>query len=185
VLHVIGHAPSCAPNHAGSGHIADSAEDVLYAGGEEWLPSLLDANHDDYYGAAIADCLDFESSAFLEPSPADAAPPPGWPYYNLANAGCAAESTVVPDPLGVATQAMFVNAYAPAGAPAAVDVSELVLDSGSGLYVRALRASVPYLEAAVLPTEENAVFVVSDSGGTCLAVVAAEDRPGRFVAKAP
>ena len=47
-------------------------------------PSTLDVNLNDYYGRAVPNCLDLSNSAFLDPLPAGAETPPGWPYVESA-----------------------------------------------------------------------------------------------------
>jgi hypothetical protein len=79
ILHSIGIVPTCAPHHVGSGHTSDGNHDLMYQGPEPWLPDTLDIGHDDYFAAGIPGCLDLADSAFLEPLPAAAQTPPGWP----------------------------------------------------------------------------------------------------------
>jgi hypothetical protein len=177
VLHVLGFAPACAPHHLDSGHVNDSTQDLMAPLGAQ--RSTLDVNHDDYFGSANAGCPDFSSSDLLEPPPAGAVAPPGWPYANLTDNGCETEATVVPGPPGADTQATFVNDY---GAGATVQISELVLNTTTGLYVRSQRASIPYLEGAVVPVKENAVLVASVNN-TCAAVVKAPAAISRFVVR--
>ena len=128
-LHPLGFAAACAPHQAGNGHVTDSTHDLMYPGGAGWTPDTLDVNHDDYFGAANAGCPDLSSSEFLEPLPAGATAPPGWPYTNLIDDGCDTETTVTPMPTATDTQSLFVNNYDPS---TAIDISELVLDSGTG-----------------------------------------------------
>lgn len=182
VLHVLGFAAPCAPHHTESGHVGDSPQDLMYSGTQQWQPSTLDVNRDDYFGAANAGCPDLSNSAFLEPLPAAPEAPPGHPYFNLANLGCETEMTVVPG-TGADTQVLFVNNYAPGGAPSPIVISELVLGATPDVYVRAARTTVPYLEGATLTAKENAVYVASvgSAGGTCAGVTRAAAGPGRFV----
>jgi hypothetical protein len=64
-LHTLGLVASCAPHHLAGGYVSDSPTDLLYSGSQTWNPSVLDLNHDDYYGAGIPGCLDLSNSAFL------------------------------------------------------------------------------------------------------------------------
>jgi hypothetical protein len=179
VMHPLGLAAPCAPHLSENGHVSDSPQDLMYSGGQAWAPSTLDVNHDDYFGAANAACPDLASSAFLEPPPAGAVLPPGWPHYNLANDGCATESTVIPGPLGADSQTMFVNNVA---GGSSIEISELVLNTTTGLYVRTQRATIPYLEGAVVPAKENAVLVAT-AAGNCVALVHVKAGLGRFAVK--
>jgi hypothetical protein len=182
-LHALGLAASCAQHHTESGHVGDSPADVMYSGAQAWAPATLDVNHDDYYGsAAVPGCRDLANSAFLDPLPAGAEAPPGWPYVNLTSLGCPNEQTTTPGPAGVATQITFVNSYAPGGTSSSVVINELVLNTTSGLYVRTARVTVPYLDGAVLTTTENAVYVAT-AGGTCVGVVRAPASPSRYVVR--
>ena len=79
ILHTLGVVPLCAPHHTLSGHASDSNTDLMYAGPQPWQPSVLDIGHDDYYGHANPACLDLARSVFIEPLPANAVKPPGWP----------------------------------------------------------------------------------------------------------
>lgn len=78
ILHTIGVVATCAPNHIRAGHVSDSPSDLMYAGDEPWRPSQLDVGNDDYWRHGRTDCLDLARSAFLDPLPADAQPPPAW-----------------------------------------------------------------------------------------------------------
>jgi hypothetical protein len=179
VMHPLGLAAPCAPHLTENGHVSDSPQDLMYSGNQTWAPSTLDVNHDDYFGAPNASCPDLSASAFLEPPPAGAVSPPGWPHYNLANDGCATETTVTPGPLGADSQTMFVNNY---GSGASVDVSELVLNTTTGLYARSKKATIAYLEGTTVPAKENSVLVAT-VGGNCVGVVHVKAGLGRFVVK--
>jgi hypothetical protein len=191
ILHVLGFAASCAAHHSENGHVLDSPLDLLYSGGAQpWAPSTLDVNKDDYFGSTNAACpVDVGSSAFLEPLPAAAAAPPGWPYANLAKEDCGTESTVVPGPLGADTQVTLVNDYAPGGTGAPIVISEIVV-SGTGQRVRQQRVTLQHLAGTVLApgalsVKENAVFVATadTSAGACVALVRASAAPGRYVVR--
>ncbi|HEY3515456.1 MAG TPA: Ig domain-containing protein, partial [Gammaproteobacteria bacterium] len=161
VLHVLGFAAPCAPHQTESGHVGDSTTDVMYSGSLAWQPSTLDVNHDDYFGSAIPGCRDLANSSFLEPLPAGAEAPPGWPYVNLENLVCTNEATTTPGPAGVDTQVMFVNNYTVAGAPSAIGIYERTLNPTTGLYVRTFVRDLAYNNGFVAPAKENAVFVVT------------------------
>jgi hypothetical protein len=184
VLHALGVTPQCAPHHTANGHVSDSPTDVMFSGGATWAPAVLDINHDDYFGAAIPNCLALQNSDFLEPLPAGPLPPPGWPYATLTDLGCANELTTLPG-TGADTQAMIVNNYAPGGTPTTVAISEIVAG------VRTKTVSVPYREGIVLPTgstvalKENAVLVASanNASGACIAVLKVTANPSRFVVR--
>jgi hypothetical protein len=79
LLHLLGYAPTCGKNNTGDGHVNDDRFDLMYQGHEELPVAHLDENHDDYFDHGIAGCPDLAHSTFIEPVPADAAPPPGWP----------------------------------------------------------------------------------------------------------
>jgi hypothetical protein len=79
LFHAVGGAPECAPNHTLAGHVSDDPADLMYAGTEEWRPSLLDRGGDDYFRHGRPGCLDVASSAFLEPAAPGATLPPAWP----------------------------------------------------------------------------------------------------------
>jgi hypothetical protein len=67
VIHSLGFVPSCAPHEAG-GHVTDDQHDIMYAGGGN-APNVLDAGHDDYYGAHIPGCPDLSDSPYLTTLP--------------------------------------------------------------------------------------------------------------------
>lgn len=69
LIHTLGLVATCARNHTRAGHTSDDPRDLMYAGDQGWVPSLLDAGHDDYYGHSIAGCPDLARSEFLETSP--------------------------------------------------------------------------------------------------------------------
>ncbi len=77
IVHTLGMVAETAPHHNLSGHVGDTASDLMYAGSSPWDPSVLDLGHDDYYGHGQA-WPDLARSAFLDPRPADAELPPGW-----------------------------------------------------------------------------------------------------------
>ncbi|HEY4057892.1 MAG TPA: hypothetical protein VGM39_14860 [Kofleriaceae bacterium] len=81
LFHVIGAAPICAPHQVTdmNGHTSDGATDLMYAGNLPWNPSQLDIGHDDYFDTTSSTCLDVADSVFIDPLPANAKKPPGWP----------------------------------------------------------------------------------------------------------
>ncbi|HMC72657.1 MAG TPA: hypothetical protein VKJ07_26115, partial [Mycobacteriales bacterium] len=68
IMHTLGFVPTCAPHHTLAGHVSDDPSDLMYAGSAPWQPSILDVNHDDYYGANVPGCLDFAQSPYLTSS---------------------------------------------------------------------------------------------------------------------
>ncbi len=182
VLHVLGFVAPCASHQWDSGHVTDSAQDIMYSGTQPWQPSTLDVNHDDYYGSAISGCRDFANSALLDPLPAGAEAPPGWPYVNLTDLVCANEPTTTPGPAGIDTQVMFVNTYTVAGAPTVIGIWERTLNPTTGLYQRTFVREVAYLSGFVAPAKENAVFTATVSG-SCVRLVRASANPSRFLVK--
>lgn len=182
VLHVLGFAAPCAPHHTDNGHVADSPRDVMYSGAQPWQPTTLDVNHDDYYGSATPGCRDLANSALLEPPPAGAELPDGWPYANLTDLGCANAALTIPGPLGADTLVTFVNAYTVGDAPMAITINELVLNTGLGLYLPVPRATVQYLDGTTIAAKENAVYMATINGN-CVSLARAAAAPGRLVVK--
>ena len=78
ILHTLGVVARCAPHHTFSGHVSDDPQDLMYAGSQDWRPSLLDVGRDDYFEHNNPGCLDLAKSIFLDPAVPDAVPPPGW-----------------------------------------------------------------------------------------------------------
>ena len=68
IMHTLGFVPTCAPHHTLAGHVSDDPRDLMYAGSAPWQPSILDVNHDDYYGANVPGCLNFAQSPYLTSS---------------------------------------------------------------------------------------------------------------------
>ena len=77
VMHTLGFVPTCAPHHTRSGHVSDSPTDLMYAGDEQWTPSVLDFGRDDYFGTNRQDCLQLAQSEYYEGRPEQ--PPPAQP----------------------------------------------------------------------------------------------------------
>ncbi len=198
-LHVLGFVPSCAPHHALAGHVNDSVQDVMYSSDTDGdllgQPSTLDVNLDDYLGRAVPNCLDLSNSAFLDPLPAGAEAPPGWPYVDLTDLGCSPTLPMpTPGPLGADTGIMFVNKYLlPDGSPSQAVVYE-VRETAPGTYQRVHAADVGYNDGIMLPyryypelvkhgrtnIQENAVFVVQVNGN-CRRIVRTTKNPSRFL----
>ena len=85
IFHTLGAVAECAPNHTRAGHVAGDPNDFMYAGDQPWgspADLILDIGRDDYWGHGRTDCLDLARSAFVDPRPADAQMPPGWPAGN-------------------------------------------------------------------------------------------------------
>jgi hypothetical protein len=191
-LHVLGFAAACAPNHTSIGHVDDSVQDVMFSGLQAWQPSTLDVNHDDYYGP-IAGCRDLANSAFLDPLPASAEAPPGWPYATLTDLGCANEITTNPG-AGATAQVTFANKFTVAGAPTEITIWERTLNPTTGLYRREFRVDIPYNDGTVVmptfvpPATEDEVYVatyLTTGGARCIGVVRATANPSRWVIEAP
>jgi hypothetical protein len=80
IFHTLGGAATCAPHHFERGHVSEDKRDLLYRGSEFWEvgpTTILDIGKDDYWGHGTG-CLDVSKSAFLDPLPAGAEPPPRW-----------------------------------------------------------------------------------------------------------
>jgi hypothetical protein len=65
IIHTLGFAPTCAPNHTLEGHVSDSPKDLMYAGDADWFPDIIDIGNDDYYGHTNGDCPNLEFSPYL------------------------------------------------------------------------------------------------------------------------
>ncbi|RPI60693.1 MAG: hypothetical protein EHM50_06960 [Lysobacterales bacterium] len=185
VLHALGIAATCAPHHTESGHVGDSVQDVMYSGPQTWAPATLDVNHDDYFGHGIVGCRDLANSALLEPLPAGAEAPPGWPYVDLTDLGCTVQHT--PGTLGVDTEIMFVNKYLFNGTESTAQIYEVVPNPAApGTYMREFIRNVAYNDGIMLPdrflarVQENAVFVVLVNNN-CHRTVRTTANPSRFI----
>jgi hypothetical protein len=66
LMHTIGIVPLCSPHQTRAGHVSDSPTDLMYAGNEDWHPSVLDIGHDDYFDAHIPGCLDLTDSPYYD-----------------------------------------------------------------------------------------------------------------------
>jgi len=72
LIHSQGNVPTCSPHQAGK-HVVDDPADIMFSPNDDpqsrpriWHPyPVLDANHDDYYGANIPKCPDLKNSPFL------------------------------------------------------------------------------------------------------------------------
>jgi hypothetical protein len=78
ILHTMGIVSPAAPHHVRRGHVSDDPQDLMYAGPLDWRPSVIDAGHDDYFQTGRTDINDLSRSVWLNPSPPNAQPPPGW-----------------------------------------------------------------------------------------------------------
>ena len=69
LMHLLGAAPSCAPNVHDGSHVMDDPRDVLYTGRDVtwWSERVLDVARDDYFGHGRSDCLDIADSRYLRP----------------------------------------------------------------------------------------------------------------------
>ncbi len=168
IVHTLGFVPTCAPHETLSGHVSDSNTDLMYAGSQPWMPSVLDFNHDDYYEANIAGCLDLSHSSFLDPTPAVAAPPPGWPYANLTPLPCSVESTLR-SAGSMATNVEFVN-----GTESPANVYWL---DGNGN--RQLYKNLNPFEGFIQPTFLGNYWVMTNSSNQCLEIYSTTPNLGR------
>ena len=170
IVHMLGFVPTCAPHQTLSGHVSDSNTDLMYAGPQPWIPSVLDFNRDDYYKATVSGCLDLGNSSFLNPTPAVAAPPPGWPYSNLEPSSCSAESTLR-SAGNVGTNVEFVN-----GTESPVNV--YWLDSnGSRQFFKTLNPFEGYIQSGFV----GDYWVMAASSGQCLEIYSAIPSLGRAI----
>jgi hypothetical protein len=88
LLHGLGLVAACAPHHHLAGHVADFANDLMWAGNQPWLfPARLDIGRDDYYGHGRSDCADLARSPYLTANP----PPPPVLAVTLFRAGARAQ----------------------------------------------------------------------------------------------
>ena len=78
ILHTMGIVHPDAPHHAARGHTNDNPQDLMYSGDRNWDPTFIDPGNDDYFQTQHRDIIDLSRSVFLDPSPSDAEPPPGW-----------------------------------------------------------------------------------------------------------
>jgi len=78
IFHTLGAVPTCAPHQTQGGHVSDSPADLMYAGDQPWMPSILDIGRDDYYGHPQNGCLDLADSIFFNPKPTAQQLPPSW-----------------------------------------------------------------------------------------------------------
>lgn len=182
-IHALGFVPDCAPNltdyhfagpnRAAPGHVSDSNTDLMYAGPLGWNASVLDFNADDYFEADLADCLDLADSAFLDPLPASADPPPGWPYETLLGMSCAREGAMRSTSPGVehTTGLHFFNGT---GAP----INVYWLDySGT----RQFRDTVQPYGYSRQGTYATHPWVVTDETNRCLGMYKVGDTLGRAI----
>ena len=132
-------------------------------------------------------------SAFLDPLPASAEAPPGWPYATLTDLGCANEITTNPG-AGATAQVTFANKFTVAGAPTEITIWERTLNPTTGLYRREFRVDIPYNDGTVVmptfvpPATEDEVYVatyLTTGGARCIGVVRATANPSRWVIEAP
>ena len=78
ILHTMGIVSPAASHHVERGHVSDDAHDLMYAGPDTWLPSVIDAGHDDYFQTGRTDIVDLSRSVWLDPLPPNPQAPPGW-----------------------------------------------------------------------------------------------------------
>lgn len=184
VMHALGAVPTCARNYTAIGHTSDSPMDLMYAGNLPWAPSVLDVGRDDYYGTGSTTCLDVANSAFFEALPSNPTPPPGWPYDNLADLGCANLNTTVPGPYGANTS-VFVAADFPLGIEPNVDLYEWRQQVGApaGTYVRNLLGTLTSTQNHTTVTVQAGAVLTTSEGASCKIVARATASPGRMKAR--
>lgn len=187
IVHGLGFVPDCAPNltdyqfagtnRAASGHVSDSNTDLMYAGPLSWNPSVVDFNGDDYFEADLPDCLDLADSAFLDPLPASAERPPGWPYETLDAISCDQEGSSRSTDSDDATRTS-IHVLNGTGAP----INVYWLDHSG---TRQFRDSVrPYGYFRQL-TYDTHPWVVTDETNQCLGVYRVGETLGRAVIEPP
>jgi hypothetical protein len=66
LLHTMGFVAPCSPHFTRAGHVSDSPTDLMYAGDQDWHPSVLDVGRDDYFDAHVPGCPDLADSVYLE-----------------------------------------------------------------------------------------------------------------------
>lgn len=77
-LHAMGFVPACAPHVTSDSHTQDDPRDLMSPQQNGDAP-VIDPGNDDYFRANIAGCQDLAKSPFLNPTPADAQIPLGYP----------------------------------------------------------------------------------------------------------
>jgi hypothetical protein len=174
IVHTLGFIPACAPHATKDGHVNDDPRDLMYAGPLPWRPSLLDAGHDDYFEAHLPGCLDLARSAFLDPFPDGAAPPPLWPLTDLSKITCDQAQSLRSQQADVRTQVQFVNTT-----PGSVRVYWLNYQGGQQLYAT-LAPWQSYLQSTFLTHP----WEVTDTQRNCLGVYLPVIGTGRVIIRA-
>jgi len=172
VLHSLGFVPSCSPNQGNGAHITDDVFDQMYVGFDKSFPPRLDANRDDYFEHSDPTCLDLADSAFLDPLPASADAPPGWPYSPLPALLCADEA-LMQSGTGNETAIQFINAT-----NATVNVYWLDF-SGIRQPIDSILPNEGFVEGTFLTHP----FVVTDETNQCLAIYLGASNFGRAVVR--
>jgi len=172
VLHSLGFAALCAPNRANGAHVGDYFLDQLYVGIGKAFPPVLDANRDDYFEHDNPGCLDLANSAFLEPLPITAEPPPGWPYPILDALSCADEAQMRSNS-GDNTTLQFINATTEP-----INVYWLDFDG-----VRQFVQSLPPNEGFAENTSTGHPYVATTSSNLCLGIYFGSGAFGRAVVR--
>jgi len=173
LVHNLGLVARCAPSHTLNGHVSDDPADLMYAGPLPWQPSILDAGRNDYFEHGAPDCPDLAWSAFLEPAPPEAVPPPGWPYAQLEVTGCDQEPALRSVEAATVAVLQLVNA---SGQPLHVHWLDY---SGQRQFYRAL---APY-EGFTQNTYLTHPWLVTDADGQCLAIYLPAANPGRAIVR--
>lgn len=78
IVHTLGFVDPCATHYNASApaHVGDDPRDLMYAGSEPWVPSIVDVGQDDYFGASVpSECTsNLFNSAFLFPQDGNQVP---------------------------------------------------------------------------------------------------------------
>lgn len=164
IFHTMGVVGSCAPHHTLRGHVSEDPRDLMYAGPDNWQPSILDIGRDDYFNHNRRGCLDLARSAFLDPSGPEATPPPSWPTVSLRARACGLEATTRSRESRTPISIRFFNLTS--------QVVQLhFLDfNGRRQPFGALQPS----DSRFQPTFITHTWVMTDSRGQCLALFSAE-----------
>ena len=154
-FHAMGIVGTCAPNHTRSGHVSDSPTDLMYAGDQGWVPSVLDLGRNDYFEAPVAGCVDLADSPYFGAT--ESAPPPpggggggggggGTPSKVKLTVGVSGPGRVSSSPAGISCpgkcSATFASGKAVVLRPAPANGAKLVRWSGACKGAKACRVTL-------------------------------------------
>jgi len=180
IFHALGAVSTDAPDHCDEdpckpGHVKRPRNDLMSA--PDWeFPSILDDGNNDYWGHTDAKLVDVSRSAFLDPTPTSAVPPPVWPLHLVTAIPASQEPTLRSPSTGEKVTLEIVNR------------------SGSVLHVHWLDhsgardsfGSIPVDGVKVFDTHQGHLWVVADGQDKALAIYRAPDKGwGRAVHVAP